>query len=79
MSLLPEQRRVDQILQFTTLVEEVGGGFPLSRELSTAIRIAKTSLLLSPSDSTFSMCEWQEHLGVRERRGKNRAQLCLSV
>lgn len=60
-------------------MEEVGGGFSLSRECYTATSIAKTSLLLSPPDSTFPMCEWREYLGVRERRGKNRAQLCLPV
>lgn len=63
--LLPKWRHVDHILQFTTLVEEVGGGFPLSRECSTATSIAETSLLLFPSDSTFPTCEWQKYLGVQ--------------
>lgn len=57
ISLLPEGRHVDHILQFTTLEEEVGGGFPLSRECPTATSTSETSLLLFPSDSTFPMAK----------------------
>lgn len=80
ISSLPERSvliRFHCLLQRGCLMEEVGGRFPLSRECSTATIIAETALLLSPPDSTFPMCEWQECLGVRERRRKNKGQLCL--